>query len=61
MFYWWQWVLIGLVILFIIGCPVVYNLFGAEYPKQDGSCGTETIWQRWMNKLKSKKNDSSKE
>lgn len=55
-FLWWQWGLIIFVCLFIVACPILFNLFGAEYPKQDGSCGTETLWQRLMAKLKNKKN-----
>ena len=35
----------------ILMMPVIYNLFGAEYKKKDGSCGTETVWQRLMTKL----------
>lgn len=34
----------------ILAMPICYNLFGAEYPKEDGTCGTETVWQRLMRK-----------
>lgn len=39
--------IVGSLILLM---PVAYNLFGAEYPKEDGTCGTETVWQRLMRK-----------
>lgn len=42
-------VIVGLIIL---SFPVIYNLFGAEYKKKDGSCGTETLWDRIKSKFK---------
>lgn len=38
--------------LFILSGPILFNLFGAEYPKKDGSCGTETLWDRIKAKFK---------
>lgn len=40
----------GLILLM----PVAYNLFGAEYKKKDGTCGTETLWDRIVAKFKKK-------
>lgn len=43
---------IVVVCLFIVLCPIAFNLFGAEYKKKDGSCGTETLWDRIKAKFK---------
>ena len=40
-------IVVGLILLM----PVIYNLFGAEY-KKEGECGTETLWQKLINKFK---------
>lgn len=46
---WWQWLLISLVILFIISCPIVFNIFGKEDPV---GCETLSWWQRFLRNLK---------
>lgn len=49
---WYEILAIVIVGLFILSGPVLYNIFGKEMPKEDGSCGTQTLWQKWMSKLK---------
>lgn len=49
---WYEILAIVIVGLFIISCPIVFNLFGKETPKEDGSCGTQTLWQKLMSKFK---------
>lgn len=51
---WWNWILIGIVALFIISCPIIFNLFGKE---DVVGCETLTWWQRFLRKKKQEKEE----
>ena len=51
-----EWTALEITAVCIVGglillMPIAYNLWGAEYKKEDG-CGTETLWDRLFKKKK---------